>query len=63
MEKQLRESTRNWFNAVQFVYIYTVFLPVTWGIYFLLNSNRKYKAAQVCLISGIWHGANWTFIV
>ncbi len=38
-------------------------------IYYPLGGNRKGKARQcvniliVFLISGIWHGANWTFIV
>ncbi|MGN0167176.1 MAG: MBOAT family O-acyltransferase [Acetatifactor sp.] len=38
-------------------------------IYFPLGGNRKGKARQclnlliVFLVSGIWHGANWTFVV
>lgn len=35
------------FNSYIFI---LCFLPVTWVIYFLLNSNRKYKATQVYLL-------------
>lgn len=51
------------FNSYIFILF---FLPVTWGIYFLLNSNRKYKAAQVCLIiaSLIFYGYyNWYYLL
>lgn len=51
------------FNSYIFILF---FLPVTWGIYFLLNSKKQYQAAQVCLIiaSLIFYGYyNWYYLL
>ncbi len=51
------------FNSYIFVLL---FLPVTWGIYFLLNSKNQYKTAQFCLIvaSLIFYGFyNWHYLL
>ncbi len=51
------------FNSYIFILL---FLPVTWGIYFLLNSKKQYKIAQFCLIvaSLIFYGFyNWHYLL
>lgn len=51
------------FNSYIFILL---FLPITWGIYFILNSYNCYKAAQICLIiaSLIFYGFyNWHYLL
>lgn len=51
------------FNSYIFILL---FLPITWGIYFILNPYSHYKAAQICLITAslIFYGFyNWHYLL
>lgn len=51
------------FNSYVFILL---FLPITWGIYFLLNYMRHYKLAQICLViaSLVFYGFyNWQYLL
>ena len=51
------------FNSYIFILL---FLPITWAIYFFLNSRNRFRGAQIALIvaSLVFYGFyNWSYLL